>query len=63
MSDILGEIRRLRAKTDEARAMGELMSGAVARGSLLEIAERYHMERLAARKQAKAATGRSATES
>jgi hypothetical protein len=46
MGDILSEVQRWRAKADEARATAEMMSNAVARDSLLEMADRY--ERLAA---------------
>jgi hypothetical protein len=58
MGDILSEVQRWRAKADEARATAEMMSNAVARDSLLEMADRYerlaaHMKKLHAKRRAR----------
>jgi hypothetical protein len=58
MGDILSEVQRWRAKADELRAAAENVSNAVAKDSLLEMADGYvrladHMEDLEARKRAK----------
>jgi hypothetical protein len=59
MGDILTEVQRWRAKADELRAATETLSNAVAKDSLLEMADGYdqladHMEDLEARKRARA---------
>jgi hypothetical protein len=58
MGDILSEVHRWRAKADELRAATEQLSNAVARDTLLEMADGYdqlanHMEDLEARKRAR----------
>ena len=58
MGDILSEVQRWRAKADELRAAAENLSNAVAKDSLLEMADGYdrladHMEDLAAKKRAR----------
>jgi len=62
MGDILSEVQRWRAKADELRAAAEMLSNAVARDSLLEMADGYdrladHMEDLEAKKRARAMAG------
>jgi len=57
MADILTEVRRWRAKADELRAAAENLMNAIARDSLLEMADGYeklarHAEGLAARRPA-----------
>ncbi len=59
MGDILSEVQRWRAKADELRATADMLTNAVARDSLLEMADGYdrladHMENLAAKKRAHA---------
>ena len=58
MGDILSEVQRWRAKSDELRATAEMLTNAVARDSLLEMADGYdrladHMEDLEAKKRAR----------
>jgi len=58
MGNILSEVERWRAKADELRATAEMLSNAVARDSLLEMADGYdrladHMEDLEAKKRAR----------
>jgi len=58
MGDILSEVQRWRAKADELRATAEMLTNAVARDSLLEMADGYdrladHMEDLEAKKRAR----------
>lgn len=59
MSDILTEVQRWRAKADELRVATGMLSNAVAKDSLLEMADGYDrladdMEDLEARKRARA---------
>ena len=58
MGDILSEVQRWRLKADELRATAEMLKNAVARDSLLEMADGYdrladHMENLEAKKRAR----------
>jgi hypothetical protein len=58
MGDILGEVQRWRLKADELRATADMLRNAVARDSLLEMADGYdrladHMEDLEAKKRAR----------
>jgi hypothetical protein len=58
MGDIPGEVQRWRLKSDELRATAEMLTNAVARDSLLEMADGYdrladNMEDLEAKKQAR----------
>jgi hypothetical protein len=60
MADVLGEVRRWRAKADELRATADILQNAVARDSLLEMADGYdrladHMEDLEVKKRARSA--------
>jgi len=56
MSDILSEVQRWRLKADELRAVAKTLTNAVARDTLLDMADGYgrladHMEDLETRKR------------
>jgi hypothetical protein len=58
MGDILSEVQRWRLKAEELRAAADMLSNAVARDSLQEMADGYdrlagHMEALDAKKRAR----------
>ena len=58
MNGILSEVQRWRIKADELRATADVLSNAVARDSLLEMADGYdqladNMEDLESRKRAR----------